>query len=246
MSAKPPLERLRLDGRVALVTGAAGQLGTAFCETLREAGATVIGADLEDGPGTVALDVTDLASVEGVISSVRQDHGRLDVLVNNAGIGVYTPLAEREPEDLARVSAVNLSGTVLCTRAAAPLMEQHGGAVVNVGSIYGVVSPDPRIYGTSGRNSSEIYGATKAGVIQLTRWFAVHLAESGIRVNVISPGGVFAEQDPEFVREFERRTPLGRMATADDLQGALLYLASDASSYVTGQNLVIDGGWSAW
>jgi NAD(P)-dependent dehydrogenase (short-subunit alcohol dehydrogenase family) len=242
----PLAERLRLDGRVALVTGATGQLGSAFCHTLSEAGAHVVAADLRESADVRSVDITDPDSVERLLAAVAKDHGQLDILVNNAGIGVYTPLAERELDDLARVSAVNLSGTVLCTRAASRLMQDSGGSVVNIGSIYGIVSPDPRIYGSSGRNSSEIYGATKAGVIQLTKWLAVHLAGARIRVNAISPGGVFADQEPQFVREYESRTPLGRMATVDDVQGALLFLASDASSYVTGHNLVVDGGWSVW
>ncbi|MDP9260662.1 MAG: SDR family oxidoreductase, partial [Actinomycetota bacterium] len=174
-----------------------------------------------------------------------EQYGGLDILVNNAGIGVYTALEERTAAELAAVAAVNLTGTALCSRAAAPLMRE-GGAIVNIASIYGIVSPDPRIYGTSGRNSSEIYGATKAGVIQMTRWFAVHLAPQRIRVNCISPGGVFAHQTADFVASYEQRTPLGRMTTVSDLEGALIYLTSDASAYVTGHNLVVDGGWSAW
>jgi NAD(P)-dependent dehydrogenase (short-subunit alcohol dehydrogenase family) len=158
---------------------------------------------------------------------------------------VYEPLEARTADDLARVAAVNLAGPTLCTRATLPYMAP-GSAVINIASIYGVVSPDPRIYGHSGRNSSEIYGATKAGVVQLTKWFAVHLAERGIRVNSLSPGGVYAGQSDDFVAAYEARTPLGRMATVDDLAGPLVFLASDAARYVTGHNLVVDGGWSAW
>jgi len=238
------LERFSLAGRTCLVTGAAGQLGSVYVRALAEAGATVIGADLEPGDGIEQVDVAEEASVGSLFERLSERGVKLDVLVNNAGIGVYTAIEDRTGEELARVSAVNLTGTALMTRAAAELMAD-GGAVVNVGSIYGLVSPDPRIYGESGRNSSEIYGATKAGVIQMTKWLAVRYAP-GIRVNCITPGGVHAGQTPDFVEGYEQRTPLGRMAQAEDMEGALVYLASDASAYVTGHNLVVDGGWTAW
>ena len=234
-----------LSGRVALVTGAAGQLGRAFTASLRDMGATVVETDAAPRQGEWELDITDESSVQSCCERIRSEHGRLDILVNNAGIGVYTLLEDRTVDDLDRVSSVNLRGTVLMTRAAAELMPD-GASIVNVASIYGLVSPDPRIYGDSGRNSSEIYGATKAGVVQLTKWFSVHYAPRRIRVNCVTPGGVFAGQDPEFVRGYEQRTPLGRMADAADLVGGVVYLASGAAAYVTGHNLVIDGGWSAW
>ena len=239
------VERFSLTGRTCLVTGAAGQLGTAYSAALEEAGASVIRADLNPGGGMEQVDVADEASVRELFGRVSQRTERLDVLVNNAGIGVYTPLEDRTVEELMRVEAVNLTGTALMTRAALDLVPD-GGSVINVGSIYGMVAPDPRIYGESGRNSSEIYGATKAGVIQMTKWFAIHCAPRRIRVNAITPGGVWANQTEDFVRAYEQRTPLGRMATPDDLTGALVYLASDASAYMTGQNLAVDGGWTAW
>ncbi len=238
-------EMFALDGQVALVTGACGQLGAAFSAALASAGATVVGADLKPDGDRLALDVSDEQSVDALMRRIQDEHGRLDVLVNNAGIGVFTDLADRTIEEIDQVAAVNIRGTILVSRAAAELMPEDS-AIVNIASVYGVVSPDPRIYGSSGRNSSEIYGATKAGVVQLTKWFAVHLASRRIRVNCISPGGVFADQLPEFVRAYEQRTPAGRMAQPADLLGGLIYLSSRASRYVTGHNLVIDGGWSSW
>lgn len=234
-----------LDGKVAVVTGAAGQLGSAFSRALADAGATVLRTDADPGDEIDELDVTDEASVEAAIRAIVDRHGRIDVLVNNAGVGVYTPLAERTVDEVERVLRVNVTGTILCSRAALTVMPP-GGSIVNVASIYGLVSPDPRIYGSSGRNSSEVYGASKAGVVQLTRWFAVEAAPSGVRVNSITPGGVFAEQEPGFVAAYGDRTPLGRMASPEDLEAGLLYLASPGSSYVTGHNLVIDGGLTAW
>jgi NAD(P)-dependent dehydrogenase (short-subunit alcohol dehydrogenase family) len=120
------------------------------------------------------------------------------------------------------------------------------GVMVNVGSIYGVVGANQSIYGESGRNSSEVYAASKGGVISMTRYLSVYLASKNIRVNCLSPGGVFNNQDPFFVEKYSERTPMGRMATVEDLKGAILFLASDASRYVTGHNLVVDGGWTAW
>ena len=239
------LDLFSLEGRVALVTGAAGQLGGAFSRALAEAGAVVVESDVTPRDGQLELDVSDLDSVNTAVEHIREKHGRLDILVNNAGVGVYTPLEEREVSDLEHVMGVNLTGTILCSRAVLPLMPA-GGAIVNIASIYGVVSPDPRIYGTSGRNSSEIYGATKAGVIQLTKWLSVHCAPRHVRVNAITPGGIHAGQEEGFVEGYTRRTPLGRMATTDDMVGGLLYLVSPASAYVTGHNLVIDGGLTAW
>lgn len=250
-------DRFSLAGRTAVVTGGSGQLGKAFGRALAEAGAKVVLADLkplkkaelaslsprEGAVSSIRLDVTSPESVRSVVRAA----GAVDVWVNNAGIAVFTPFAKRTVAEFDKVLAVNVRGTFLCSQAVAPGMaRRRRGSIVNIGSIYGLASPDPSIYADSGRNSSEVYGASKAGVIQMTRWLAVHLAPAGVRVNSITPGGVFNHQSPAFVRNYERKTPLGRMAHEEDMQGALVYLASDASSYVTGHNLVVDGGYSAW
>jgi NAD(P)-dependent dehydrogenase (short-subunit alcohol dehydrogenase family) len=120
---------------------------------------------------------------------------------------------------------------------------------VNIASIYGEISPDPKIYLDGDRKNSEVYGATKAGVIQMTKYFAVHLAEKGLRVNAVSPGGIYNPETPQserFIKEYSKRNPMGRMAMANEILGAILYLSSDTSSYVTGHNLVVDGGMSCW
>jgi NAD(P)-dependent dehydrogenase (short-subunit alcohol dehydrogenase family) len=256
------LDRFSLRGRVVVVTGASGQLGTSISMGLAELGASVALVDkdlagarkllpqLEMGAGQVhkvfQVDLTDKRAVAELQGAVSEHFGRVDTLVNNAGIGVFTPFEERTEEELSSVIDINLGGTLHCIDAFREALGTTSGSIINIASIYGVVSPDPRVYGDSGRNSSEIYGATKAGVVHMSRYFAVHLAPLGIRVNSISPGGVFAGQAKDFVDAYENRTPMGRMANAEDIQGAVAFLASAAAGYVTGHNLIVDGGFSAW
>lgn len=255
------LERLfSLEDRVAVVTGASGQLGSMMARCLAELGARIALVD-KDPSGCHALaqescfggkaqvfqtDITSKDEVRELRDAVVSSMGSLNISVQNAGIGVFTHFDERTDDEFSAVMNVNLRGTFHCIQAFCEAMDGDGGAMINIASVYGMVSPDPRVYGDSGRNSAEVYGATKAGVIQMTRYYAVHLAPRNIRVNSISPGGVFANQDPSFVDAYEQRTPMGRMGDPKDLQGAVAYLASDASAYVTGHNLVVDGGFSAW
>ena len=251
-----------IEGRVALVTGGAGQLGSAFSEALHSAGARVVVADIDRAGAEkvceslggeagsvlpVEADISRRDDVRRMVESAVETFGRLDILVNNAGIACFSPFEERTDEEFDRVIEVNLKGLFLCAQRSAEVMAgQGGGVMINVGSIYGLVGADQRIYGRSGRNSSEVYAASKGGVVAMTRYLSVYLAPKNIRVNCLSPGGVFNHQDPFFVERYSERTPMGRMATAEDLKGAILFLASDASRYMTGQNLVVDGGWTAW
>lgn len=263
MSAPRLDSRFDLGSQVALITGAAGQLGQEFCRVLGRAGAHVVVADVELprceavcralGADSIkatplAIDVASEGSVRSGFEAVSNQLGRLDILVNNAGIAVFTPFEDRPFSEFMRVLEVNVGGTFLCTQAAVRIMrtQAEGGRIVNIGSIYGVVSGDPRIYTDCDRRTSEAYAASKAAIIQITRYWAVHLAKYRIRVNALSPGGVFNEQGPDFVQNYSARTPLGRMARADELGEALLFLCSEASSYVTGHNLLVDGGWTAW
>ena len=251
---------MRLDGKVAMVTGSVGQLGRRYCRILATEGAVVWVTDLDKGacqevvdtlPGAhhaLALDVTDPDSVQGAMQEIERVSGRLDILINNAGIGVFEPFEERRFEDFMRVLTVNTGGTFLCIQQAVRLMKKKAtqGSIVNIGSIYGVVSSDPRIYTDCNRMNSECYSASKAGIIMLTRYFAAHLAKEGIRVNCISPGGIFNKQGDDFVDHYSQGVPMARMGTEDELSGAVVFLSSAESSYMTGQNLIIDGGRLSW
>jgi NAD(P)-dependent dehydrogenase (short-subunit alcohol dehydrogenase family) len=253
-----------LTGRVAVVTGGGGRLGFQMARALCEAGAGVVLASRDEekcrraaqrleGLGgeavAMAADVTDPASCDLLAQRTAARFGRLDIWVNNAAKveGVGAALEAQTPEDWRATVDACLNSVFYGVQAAAGVMRAQGrGVIVNIASIYGLVSPDPRIYGDSGLNSPPQYAAAKGGVVQLTRYLAVHLAPHGIRVNSITPGGFLDGQDPDFVANYCARTPLGRMGNETDLMGAIVYLASDASAYVTGHNLVVDGGWTAW
>lgn len=255
-----------LRGRIALVTGGAGHLGTAISEALCEAGARVYIAGrhagttadtarrLGDTSGTevrsVSLDICDSDSVTRAFQLVRQEAGTLDILVNNAANLASGPDAAGECGFIAGIDGT-INGVFRCTQAATSIMDpDRGGSVINIASMYGIVSPDPSVYGNSGQNNPPSYGAGKAAILQFTRYCACHLAGRKIRVNAISPGPfpkpAVRERDPGFVERLARKVPMGRVGEPEELKGAVVFLASIASSYVTGANLVIDGGWTAW
>jgi len=266
-----------LDGRVAVVTGAAGLLGRRHCAALAEAGAHVVASDLDRG-ACVALsedlrrangrevlaapcDVTDERSVTALRDSVLEWRGRIDVLVNNAAVNEKVEEApsgserlsfETHPLDLwERSLRVNVTGTFLCSRALGSAMASRGhGSIVNIASTYGIVAPDPALYteadGTRSFYKSAAYPTTKGAVLAFTRFLAAYWGAAGVRVNALSPGGVENGQPQAFKDRYAARTPLARMAAPDDYAGALVFLASDASAYMTGANLVVDGGWTAW
>lgn len=252
---------MRLLNQTVLITGAAGQLGREMASAFAAEGALLWLADQSEAAlreaahalpapqlaGTLAFDTTQPEQVQAAFAQVQARTGALDVLVNNAGTAVFTPFWERDYDDFMRVMSVNVGGTFLCTREALKSMREAGrGRIVNIGSIYGVVSSDPRIYTDCARMNSEVYSASKAGVIQMTRYFAAHAAAFGVRVNCVSPGGVFNEQGADFVNNYSQRTPAGRMAKASEIAGAVVFLASPQAEYVNGQNIVVDGGFTAW
>lgn len=226
---------------------------------------SAIAADVEKSGGSalgVAVDVTDESSVTAMVQATLARFGRIDGLVNNAAMdpkldrgsrAVLASTFEDYPLALWQQSLdVNLTGVFLCTRAVAPTMRaQQRGVVVNVASTYGMVGPDQRLYepdepGTVRPIKPAGYSVTKAGVIGFTRYLAAYWAGTGLRVNTLTPGGVYHDQPEAFVTRYAARTPLGRMAVRDEYNGALRFLLSDASSYMTGANLVVDGGWTAW
>jgi NAD(P)-dependent dehydrogenase (short-subunit alcohol dehydrogenase family) len=230
-----------LAGRTAVVTGALGNLGPVWVDALRGAGADVFGIDVQAGDGVLYADVTDRASLERVLAEV----GTPSVLVNNAGVDA--PPGGDEG-DFARTLEVNVTGLYNSTQVFGQAMcEARGGSIVNIGSLYASIAPVPALYDhlEPPFTKPAAYGASKAAVVNLTRYFARLWGPHGVRVNAISPGGVRGDQGSEFVRKYCERVPLGRMAEPKDLVGALLFLASDASGYVTGHELRVDGGFTA-
>jgi NAD(P)-dependent dehydrogenase (short-subunit alcohol dehydrogenase family) len=230
-----------LRGRVAVVTGALGNLGPVWTAALVAEGATVVGIDLRARDGVLEGDVTDRASLERVLAET----GTPSILVNNAGIDA-PPGGDQG--DFGRTLEVNVTGLYNSTQVFGQAMcEAGGGSIVNVGSLYASIAPIPALYDhiEPPFTKPAAYGASKAAVVNLTRYFARLWGPYGVRVNALSPGGVRGGQDAEFVRKYSERVPLGRMAEAGDLVGALLFLVSDASAYVTGQELRVDGGFTA-
>ena len=230
-----------LSGRLAVVTGALGNLGPVWTAALEGAGARVVGLDVRAGDGVLQGDVTDRASLERVLAET----GTPAVLVNNAGID-SPPGGDQG--DFARTLEVNVTGLYNATQVFGEAMcAAGGGSIVNIGSLYASIAPIPAFYDhiEPPFTKPAAYGASKAAVINLTRYFARLWGPHGVRVNALSPGGVRGGQDGEFVRKYSERVPLGRMAETDDLVGPLLFLASDASAYVTGQELRADGGFTA-
>jgi len=209
-----------------------------------------------------AIDVTRREDVSLMVDLALSHWGQLDILINNAAIdpkadGQATSALSATFEDLPlalwqRSLNVNLTGPFLCAQVAGQVMRRAGrGVIINVSSTYGLVAPDQRLYQRDGEAEQQhfkpaSYAVTKAAIAHLTRYLATYWAASGIRVNTLTPHGVFNNHDEQFVRRYRERTPLGRMARLDELNGPLLFLASDASSYMTGANLVVDGGWTAW
>lgn len=247
-----------LKNKKILITGANGQLGRSLALVLLNQEAFVYATDIqkEMEKGLVKkiknsefknfkymeMDVTSEKSVEKAENLIK---GNIDVLINNAGVAVFTPFEERTIKEIDKVIDVNLKGTILCSKIfSKKMIRRKAGKIINIGSMYGIVPPDKRIYGDSGRNSSEIYGATKAGVIQLTKYLATYLGEFNITVNAISPGGIFNYQKKFFVDNYIRKNPLGRMAKEEDMLGIICFLSSDDSNYITGQNIAVDGGFT--
>lgn len=257
-----------LKGRVALVTGATGGIGKVIVHTLAELGADLLLVDrpnsdfdsliqsLSNWGVNVETYFCDLEQEEqrhALLKSVIGSHTKLNVLVNNAAFvgasalqGWITSFEEQSLQTWGRAMEVNLTAVFDLCKGFSPLLRaSEGASIVNIASIYGHLGPDWSLYAGTNMGNPAAYAASKGGVLQLTRWLATTMAPR-VRVNAISPGGVFRNQPDAFVRKYEKRTPLARMAIEDDFRGALAFLASDLSAYVTGHNLQVDGGWSCW
>jgi NAD(P)-dependent dehydrogenase (short-subunit alcohol dehydrogenase family) len=262
-----------LVGQVAVITGINGLLGPVWAGALLEAGASVWGLDVKPDPPTsevnkllakyadsfrvIGANVTERTSLEQACALIAGKSEHPHLLVNNAGIdqpprpGVGWKIEDFPIDDFRRVVDVNLGGAFLgCQVFGAGMVAARRGSIINIGSLYATVSPDERNYDHLRSDPPFLkppaYGASKAGLLNLTKYLAAHWGKHGVRVNMISPGGVAGGQDADFTRKFCARVPMNRMAEHSDLAGPLLFLASAASSYVTGQNLQVDGGYTLW
>lgn len=256
------LDRFSLAGKVALVTAGAGPLlGKSISEALAEAGATLITASRSeernlafadqmrqkgyDAHGT-EVDITNLHSIERLRAHITENFGRLDILVNNALARVGGDYETQTPEQWRYSAEGDLVGLfALCKTFLQVMLAQGKGNIINISSIYGVVAGDPTLYEGTEMSHPPHYDFVKAGMINFTRYLATTYGKRGIRANCISPGGYFDHQPEPFVRAYSKRVPIGRMLNNEDIKGAVVFLASDASEYVLGANLMVDGGWTA-
>jgi NAD(P)-dependent dehydrogenase (short-subunit alcohol dehydrogenase family) len=265
------INRFRIDDRTILLTGSTGHLGSALARGMAIAGVKLIIAgrseqklalleaqlaSLTPCSSTLTFDIGDPAQCRQAVAQIAERVGRLDGIVNCAYSGRISIVETTRDDDFTFAWGQTVTGPFAIVQAALPMLREAGhrlsggASIVNIASMYGRVSPDPRIYGTSGKNSPPHYGAAKAGLIQLTRYLSVHLGSDRVRVNSISPGPFpppsIALTDREFHARLCDKTPLGRIGAAEELIGPVLFLLSDAASFVTGADLAVDGGWTAW
>lgn len=265
-----------LEGRIGVITGGCGLLGQQFSLALARAGARVVALDLVPEPKApspewlsfrekklirvLKADITARPSLEKALPTITAEWGTPDILINNAAIDSPPNASASEngpfetyPEaSLDRSLAVNIKGTWITCQVFGGAMAKTGrGSIINIASTYGLVSPVQDIYAYK-REKGEAwfkpatYATTKSAILNFTRYLATYWAKAGVRVNTLTPAGIFNGQDEKFLSEYTRRIPIGRMARPDEMNGAVVFLASDAASYVTGSNLVVDGGWTAW
>jgi gluconate 5-dehydrogenase len=256
---------LSLKDKVALVVGGAGYLGRAICETMADLGANVVivsrdgekckifAEELNEKYKTknygTSVDILDVKNIEDLMTEINEKYGQLDVLINNAWSGKKNSFESITFEDWDYDIDICLNAVFYTTKLAVPMLKKTKGVIINTTSMYGHVAPDHRIYDGIEFANPPSYGAAKAGVLQLTKYLASFLSPHGIRVNAVSPGPFpFLEtlKNKEFKESLESKNMLGRVGEPDDLKGAFALLASDASKYMTGQNICVDGGWTAW
>lgn len=257
-----------LEKKTVLLTGAAGILGKFYAKVLYDYGASVVLVDRDnevhnlqsqftehDRVLTHCMDISKKKAWDNLKAELDLKNIQVNVLINNAATkseSFFEPFESFPLEDWAKVIDVNVTGVMLgCQTFAPDMVKNKNGSIINILSIYGVVGPDQRIYHGSeylGKaiNTPAVYSATKAAVWGLTKYLATYWGQHNVRVNAITPGGVFSGQNETFLKNYCDKVPLNRMANPDDLFGALIFLSSDASSYITGQNIIVDGGWTAW
>lgn len=254
---KTAAEIFSLGGRVCIVTGAEGFLGKQYVGAIREVGGIPVSLDIAGEPD-FRVDITDEGAVKQAIEKILEEYGRVDVLINNAAMNPavgseeskkqFVPADEYPAELWRKELDVNLTGMFLCSKAVIPIMKKQGkGVIINIASEVSEIAHDHRVYGEAGKYKSSAYVASKTGVVGLTRALAAQLGQYNIRVNAFSPGGVENPAMPrDFVERFGKSNMLGRMARPGEYNAAIIFLCSDASSFMTGHNLIIDGGKTAW
>lgn len=265
---KTAQELYDIKDRVAIITGGAGVLGTHFAHVLSEAGTHVVIFDLDEkkcadlalslkekyktNPSGMKLDLTSKASVQAGIAAIIKKYKKIDILINNAATkskNFFSPFEEFPLEDWKQVMDVNSTGMFLMAQAVIPHMSAAGkGSIINIASIHGIVGPTKEIYEGTAISSPAVYSVSKGGIIMLTKWLAAMYGDKNIRTNTLTPGGVAEHQlgGNDFQKKYSEKVPMKRMTLKDDLTGPILFLASDASAYVNGHNLIVDGGWTIW
>lgn len=239
-----------------IVTGVRGQIGSAIVDLLTEAGNYVIGLDVQSDDKTSRtdlfefhqIDITDQIKVREFYSQMMSQHPQIDGLVNNAGTAVFTKFENRSEEEIMNVIRLNMMAPIFMSQKFLGVAkDNYKSSIVNIGSIYGVTAPDQKIYLDTPRNSSEIYGMTKAAIINLTQYLAVYLSDRKIRCNCVSPGGILFQQGEKFIQAYSKKVPIGRMGSEREVAAAVCFLLdAKKSSYVNGANLMVDGGFTAW
>ena len=244
--------------KIILITGSSGQVGASLVKLFLDLDSKVYGFDKVKGKikhlnyKFIKIDITNKNSVKNKINYILKKEKKIDVIINSAAVSVFSKYNKRTDAELNRTINTNIKGLLNTINAYSNAHKKSNlktCCIINIGSIYGILSPDFRIYGKRDNYSSEIYGATKAAVIQLTKYYSVMLSKHRINVNCLSPGGIFNNNKPQnkkFVKKYSNRVPLSRMGSVENLFTGILFLASENSNYITGQNLIIDGGLSSW
>jgi len=256
-------EKFSLEGKTAMVAGGAGLIGKIIVTSLAQAGAKVYIGDANKKEGInlekqnselnitwISLDITDIGSIKSCIEDILKKNKKIDIWINCAYPRTKDwdkKFEDVTPESLERNVAMHLNGYFLCCQQIAEQMKkQKTGSIINFSSIYGVVGPNFSIYEGTNMTVAAAYSAIKGGIVNFTRYLATYYGKYGVRVNAICPGGIFDNQPKKFLEKYEKNTPLGRMGNPEDMAGPVIFLSSDAASYVTGHILMVDGGWTTW